>query len=123
MVAPSWLAGGGREVGDALDQRLVAGIGNMWKAEALWRARVSPWRLVGETSDRELRAVLEEAARLMRAAVETGREERVVYRRAGRLCPRCRTPIESRGQGDANRTVYWCPVCQPWKRGAGRPGA
>ena len=98
-----------------LDQRLVAGIGNMWKAEALWRARVSPG-LVGETSDRELRAVLEEAARLMRAAVETGREERVVYRRAGRLCPRCRTPIESRGQGDANRTAYWCPVCQPWKR-------
>ena len=62
--------------------------------------------------------MLEEAARLMRAAVETGREERVVYRRAGRLCPRCRTPIESRGQGDANRTAI-CPVCQPWKRGAG----
>ena len=95
----------------------------MWKAEALWRARVSPWR----PGRRDVRlgscVPLEEAARLMRAAVETGREERVVYRRAGRLCPRCRTPIESRGQGDANRTVYWCPVCQPWKRGAGRPGA
>ena len=95
----------------------------MWKAEALWRARVSPWRPVAQTSDSELRAVLEEAARLMRASVDTGREERVVYRRAGRPCPRCRTPIESRGQGDANRTAYWCPVCQPWERGARRPGA
>ncbi len=124
MVANLRLAGGGREVGDALlDQRLVAGIGNMWKAEALWRARVSPWRPVAETSDSELRTVLEEAARLMRASVDTGREERVVYRRAGRPCPRCRTPIESRGQGDANRTAYWCPVCQPSERGAGRPVA
>ena len=115
---------GGREVGDALlDQRLVAGIGNMWKAEALWRAGVSPWRPVGETSDAELRAVLEQAARLMRRSVDAGREEREIYRNAGRPCPRCRTPIDSRGQGDANRTAYWCPVCQPWERGARRPGA
>ena len=124
MVASLRRAGGSREVGDALlDQRLVAGIGNMWKAEALWRARVSPWRPVGETSDAELRAVLEQAARLMRRSVDTGREERAIYRKAGRPCPRCRTPIASRGQGDANRTAYWCPVCQPWERGAGRPGA
>jgi endonuclease VIII len=105
---------GGREVGDALlDQRLVAGIGNMWKAEALWRAGVSPWRPVGETSDAELRAVLEQAAGLMRRSVDTGRDEREIYRHAGRPCPRCRTPIASRGQGDANRTAYWCPACQP----------
>jgi endonuclease VIII len=123
MVANLRLAGG-REVGDAiLDQRLVAGIGNMWKAEALWRAGVSPWRPVGETSDAQLRAVLEQAARLMRHSVDTGREEREIYRNAGRPCPRCRTPIDSRGQGDANRMAYWCPLCQPWERGAGRPGA
>jgi endonuclease VIII len=103
----------GRQVGDALlDQRLVSGIGNLWKAEALWRARVSPWRAVGATTDEELTAVLEEAARLMRASVDTGREERAVYGKAGRPCPRCRTPIEARGQGDANRTAYWCPSCQ-----------
>ena len=123
MVANLRLARG-REVGDALlDQRLVAGIGNMWKAEALWRAGVSPWRPVGETSDAELRAVLGQAARLMRHSVDTGREDRAIYRKAGRPCPRCRTPIDSRGQGDANRMAYWCPVCQPWERGAGRPGA
>jgi endonuclease-8 len=103
----------GRELGDALlDQRLVAGIGNVWKAEALWRAGVSPWRRVGETSDAELRTVLEEAARLMRRSVDSGREERSIYRKAGRPCPRCGTAIESRGQGDANRTAYWCPTCQ-----------
>jgi endonuclease-8 len=103
----------GREVGDALlDQRLVAGIGNLWKAEALWRAEVSPWRPLGGTSDEELLSVLTEAARMMRRSVDSGREERSIYRKAGRPCPRCRTPIASRGQGDANRMAYWCPSCQ-----------
>ncbi len=113
-----------REVGDALlDQRIVAGIGNLWKAEALWRAGVSPWGRIGETTDDELRSVLAEAARLMRRSVDSGRGERSIYRKAGRPCPRCRTPIESRGQGDANRTAYWCPTCQPLERGERPPGA
>ena len=118
---------GGRAVGDALlDQRLVAGVGNLWKAEALWHAGVSPWRSLGELHDDELRTVLTEAARLMRASVATGREQRWIYRRAGRPCPRCGTPIRSRGQGDDNRTAYWCPNCQPSPRseqGEGPPGA
>ena len=102
-----------RAVGDALlDQRLVAGIGNVWKAEALWQARVSPWRPVADASDEELRAVLQSAHGLMTASVETGRERRFVYNRAGRGCRRCGTPIEARGQGDENRTAYWCPACQ-----------
>ena len=102
-----------RALGDALlDQHLVAGIGNAWKAEALWQARVSPWRPVGETSDEELRGVLEAAHTLMTASVETGTERRVVYNRAGRGCRRCGTPIEARGQGDQNRIAYWCPTCQ-----------
>jgi endonuclease VIII len=103
-----------RAVGDALlDQTLVAGIGNMWKAEALWRARVSPWSLLGEVGDDDLRRVLEEAARLMRGSVDGVREGRAVYRRAGRPCPRCGETIRSRGQGDDNRIAYWCPGCQP----------
>lgn len=102
-----------QELGDALlDQRLVSGIGNVWRTEALWRARVSPWRRLESLEDAELRRVLEEAARLMRSSVDTGREERAIYRRAGRPCPRCRTSIQARGQGDANRTAYWCPGCQ-----------
>jgi endonuclease-8 len=102
-----------RELGDALlDQRLVAGIGNLWKAESLWRARVSPWLPLADATDDELERVLREAARLMRASVEGRREERAVYRKAGRPCPRCRESIRSRGQGDDNRTAYWCPGCQ-----------
>jgi endonuclease VIII len=104
---------GGREVGDALlDQRLVAGIGNLWKAEALWRAQLSPWLLLGEASDEALERVLREAASLMQASVAGARGERAVYRRAGRPCSRCGGRIRSRGQGDDNRTAYWCPRCQ-----------
>ena len=108
----------GRALGDALlDQRLVAGIGNVWKAESLWRARISPWRALGELDDEELRALLATASTLMRESAATGREQRLVYRRAGRQCPRCGTPIRSRGQGDANRTAYWCPACQKGEGG------
>jgi endonuclease-8 len=103
----------GREVGDALlDQRLVAGIGNKWKAEALWEAAVSPWRPLGQVADAELRATLEAAARLMRGSLDGTRGANRVYRRAGRPCPRCGGAIRSRGQGDANRIAFWCPACQ-----------
>jgi|SRR5262245_51476927 len=114
MVANLRREPGGRELGDALlDQRLVAGIGNVWKAEALWRARLSPWLRLDSVEDEELERVLGEAATLMRASVEGVREARSVYRKAGRPCRRCGTPIRSRGQGDDNRTAYWCPSCQP----------
>ncbi len=113
MVAGLRGADQGRALGEALlDQRLVAGIGNLWKAEALWAARLSPWARLAEVSDEELRRALEEAHRLMRASVEGARPLRRVYRRGGRPCPRCRAPIRSRGQGDDNRTAYWCPTCQ-----------
>jgi endonuclease-8 len=102
-----------REVGDALlDQRLVAGIGNLWKAEGLWAARVSPWRRLEEVDDSELRAVLEAAHMLMRTSVEGPRPARHVYRRAGRMCPRCGGIVRSASQGANARTVYWCPGCQ-----------
>ena len=114
MVANLRRAHPSRELGDALlDQRLVAGIGNLWKAEALWHAGLSPWLALGEASDEELERVLGEASRLMRASLDRGRGERAVYRKAGRPCPRCGERIHSRGQGDDNRTAYWCPGCQP----------
>jgi endonuclease-8 len=110
-----------RELGEALhDQRLVAGIGNVWRAEALWRTELSPWRTLGATSDEELRATLAEASRLMRGALDGRRVDRVVYRRAGRPCPRCGEPIRSRGQGDDNRMAYWCPGCQKGEGGPAR---
>jgi endonuclease-8 len=102
-----------REIGDALlDQRLVAGIGNLWRAEALWEARISPWRPLGELEDDELRSVLSVAHTLMRTALERLRPQRRVYRRVGRACPRCGGIVRSRPQGDHARTAYWCPECQ-----------
>jgi endonuclease-8 len=102
-----------RLVGEALlDQRLVAGIGNMWLAELLWRAGVSPWLPLGKAGDDELLAALSWARDAMRASAAGSRPARAVYRRSGRPCPRCGTPIRSRGLGDANRTAYWCDCCQ-----------
>lgn len=96
-----------------LDQTLVAGIGNMWLAEALWQAEVSPWRRLGDVGKDEVRRALESAAALMRDSVDGGRRRpHRVYRRVGLPCPRCGTSIRSHGQGDANRVAYWCPRCQ-----------
>ena len=94
-------------------QQLVSGIGNMWAAEILWASRLSPWVAVQDVSDEELGSVLAAAHRMMSGALESSRSARCVYRRAGRGCRRCGTPIRSQGQGDANRTAYWCPTCQP----------
>lgn len=103
-----------RGIGDALlDQSRVAGIGNIFKSEACFAARLDPWRRIEDLEDAELERVLLAARDLMQAAVADGRQqERAVYRRAGRPCPVCGTPIASRGQGDANRTTYWCRRCQ-----------
>jgi endonuclease VIII len=96
-----------------LDQSVVAGIGNMWLAESLWGAELSPWRRLGEVTDEERRRVVELAAAMMRASVDGARRGgHQVYRRVGRPCPRCGTRIRSWGQGDDNRMTYWCPGCQ-----------
>jgi endonuclease VIII len=106
-------AGARRLVGDVLvDQRFVAGIGNMWLAEGLWQARLSPWLPLADVSDDELQPALTWLRAAMRASVAGSRHDRRVYRRAGRPCPRCGEAIRSRGLGDANRTAYWCPGCQ-----------
>jgi endonuclease-8 len=114
MLARLRSADGARWLGESLlDQRVVAGIGNMWLAEALWAARLSPWRRLCDVPEAERRRALEMAGALMRASVDGEREAgRRVYRRAGQPCPRCKTRIKSWGQGDDNRTAYWCPTCQ-----------
>lgn len=103
-----------RGLGDALlDQTLIAGIGNIFKSEACFAARIDPWRAVGDLSDEELRRVLLAARAQMLSAVERGDRHRFqIYKRRQAVCPSCRGPISSRGQGDANRTTYWCPRCQ-----------
>ena len=103
----------GIELGEALlGQRLVAGIGNIFKSEGCWAARVDPHRQLESLGDDELAGALRATRELMIEAVDSGRQPKRIYRRAGEPCPRCGTPIRSRAQGDNARTTYWCPSCQ-----------
>jgi endonuclease-8 len=103
----------GLSLGEALQvQRAVAGIGNMWMAEALFAARLSPWLALRDASDDELREALSAAARLMRARLDGVPPRHRVYRRKRRPCPRCGEPIRSWPLGDDARMAYWCPRCQ-----------
>jgi endonuclease-8 len=105
-----------RAIGDALlDQRVLAGIGNVWKSESCFAAAVNPWRPLERVSDEEALAIAEFAhERMSRSAEADGFSERphAVYKRAGLPCERCGTQVRSHGQGDDNRTTYWCPGCQ-----------
>jgi endonuclease-8 len=99
-----------------LDQRIVSGIGNIWRCEALFVEGLNPWTPLSAVTDEQLDALVSTAGHLMQASVasRTGAPDgRSVYRRAGRPCPRCRTPVKSRRQGEQGRTAYWCPTCQP----------
>jgi endonuclease VIII len=102
------------ELGAALlGQRLVAGIGNIFKSEGCFAAEIDPNRSLTSLADEDLVSALEQTRALMLAAADTGRQPNRVYRKAGRPCPRCGTTILSRAQGDSARTTYWCPSCQP----------
>ncbi len=104
-----------RPIGDALlNQRTIAGIGNMWKAECCWAAELDPWRETAAVSDEEVLAAVRFArTEMSRSAVE-GHHTRphAVYRREERPCPRCGTPIRIAGQWENNRVTFWCPGCQ-----------
>jgi endonuclease VIII len=106
-----------RGIGDALlDQRLIAGIGNFWKSEGCFAARIDPWRPAGQVSDEEVLAIVAELRPRMQTSASDGRQDRwrQIYNAAGRPCPRCgpQARIQRRGQGDDNRPTFWCPSCQ-----------
>jgi endonuclease VIII len=98
-----------------LDQRVVAGIGNIWRCEALYLEGRSPWAALSTLDDGALDALVATAGRIMGESLGpfTGRPPRWVYRRAGQPCRRCGTAVRSRPQGEQARTAYWCPSCQP----------
>ncbi len=130
VLGPDWEAGEAvrrlladpaREVGMALlDQRNLAGLGNLYRTEVLFLQGLTPWVRVQDVPD--LPALVERTRRLMTAnrgrweqsttgSLRSG-EHHWVFERAGRPCRRCGTTIRARGQGDDNRTTYWCPECQ-----------
>ncbi len=119
-----------------LDQTIVAGIGNIWRCEALFAEGHNPWKGQALVDDDELDALVTRASRLMRASAgivpaprpgspdagPTGRPyTRWVYKRQGQPCRRCRTIVEARRQGEEARTAYWCPTCQPAVTGSAPP--
>ena len=116
------------EIADALlNQRLVAGIGNVFKSEILFVSEVNPFVLIEKIEEMTLQRILSNARKLMRVNVakenrQTGRfttgrlnpqEKLWVYSRGGSPCLRCGTAIEYRKQGKDARGTYWCPNCQP----------
>jgi len=105
-----------RPIGDALlDQRTIAGIGNLWKVEGCFQAGLDPWRPTGKVSDEEAAAVIEATRPRMQRSARDGNQTRFkqIYGKSGTPCPRCREGrIKVRGQWDDNRPTFWCPNCQ-----------
>jgi endonuclease-8 len=109
-------------IGEALmDQRLVAGIGNVYKSEILFMNRLDPFKPVAAYDDATLRACLRDARHYLRRNLEGARRkfrgttqgDRLwAYRRRGTPCLVCATPFAMRRQGEAARSTYYCPQCQ-----------
>jgi endonuclease VIII len=100
-----------------LDQRVAAGVGNVYRSEVLWASHTDPFRPLGEIEPELRRSLLLTASRMLRANLDGWRRETVpgglaVYDRAGRPCRRCRTAIRTRRLGEHARSVWWCPGCQ-----------
>lgn len=117
----------GDSVADVLlDQRIAAGVGNVYKSEVLWACRVSPFEPIGAVPPETRVRLFSTAAKLLRANLGGGSRATVdgglaVYSRRGSPCRRCGTAISMRRHGVHARSTYWCPTCQP--AGAGPPGS
>lgn len=126
-------AHGRTSIADALlNQRVLAGIGNVYKCEVLFLCGINPFVTIDRVNDEQLTCLVGTARKLLRVNVSTrlapmttyaglrrttGRDDpggRLwVYGRARRPCRKCGTPIELQKQGPDARLTYWCPQCQP----------
>ncbi len=114
-----------------LNQRVVAGIGNVYKSELLFMCRIDPFTPVARLDDERLKELIDTARRVLRLNVGEGlpamttytgyrrttrrsdpAERLWVYGRGGKPCRRCGTPISARKHGDDARLTYWCSKCQ-----------
>jgi endonuclease-8 len=128
------LAHGDQEIANVLlNQRVMAGLGNVYKSEVLFACGVHPFRRVGTLTPAEIDCILERARRFLEANVKDGADGGMVtytglrrttrasdpgarlwvYRRQGKECRRCGAKIVMQRQGPGARSTYWCPVCQP----------
>ncbi len=130
-----------------LNQRVMAGLGNVYKSEVAFAAGVNPFRRLRTLTEREIEAMVEASHKYMKAnVVDAGsrgasgegivtytgprrttrsmdRGDRVwVYGRQGQECRRCGEAIMMRKQGEQVRSTYWCPSCQPWIAAEGQSG-
>jgi endonuclease VIII len=127
------LAEGDEEVANVLlNQRVMAGIGNVFKSEICFACQVHPFRRVSSLRPKEVECLLDTARRFLAANVTDTAADGIVtytgarrttgssnaaarlwvYRRAGEACRRCGTTILTRKQGTGARSTYWCPDCQ-----------
>ena len=110
-----------------MDSRIVAGVGNIYASEALFRAGIRPGLAAGRVSRARMAALVEAIRDVLTEAIGVGgttlrdyvdasgmpgyfRQRLFVYERTGKPCRRCRTPIRQFAQGQ--RSTYWCPRCQ-----------
>ncbi len=123
-----------------LNQRVLAGLGNVYKSEVAFAAGVNPFRAMATLTDRELEMMAEVSGKWLKVNVLDGagdgivtysgnrrttgssdRSERLwVYGRQGQECRRCEALVEMRKQGEQARSTYWCPGCQPWVAATGQ---
>jgi endonuclease-8 len=104
-----------------LDQRVAAGIGNVYKSEVCFACGVHPLTPVGDIDDDLAERLFRTAHRMLRANLRGGLRSTVggrpgevaVYGRRRKPCRRCGTPIVGRRTGVQQRSTYWCPKCQP----------
>jgi endonuclease-8 len=128
------MAYGDEEIANVLlNQRVMAGLGNVYKSEVLFACGVHPFRRASALSSAEIDCIVERAKSFLEANVKDGTDggmvtytglrrttraadpgERLwVYRREGKECRRCGATIRMQRQGPGARSTYWCPVCQP----------
>lgn len=103
-----------------LDQRVMCGVGNVYRCELLWACELNPWSKVSELSEDECRELVSLAHEMLRANLQ--RVNRVttsavdgglaVYGRQGKACSRCGDLVRVTHHGEANRVLYWCAGCQ-----------
>src|SRR5262249_37773738 len=122
------LAEPGAEIGSLLlDQRIAAGVGNVYKSEVCFACGVDPFTPAARVPEDTRRRLYAAAHRLLRANLGAGPRQTVgglsgdrtqrggglaVYGRRGQGCRRCGTPVRARRQGPEARMTYWCPRCQ-----------